>query len=496
MEYWEFLIQREGDRGWRTIETGNLQLMEGRYRIVANSDLLNTQIETRLTYQTSAPIPQRRSQSRNQTTNLRGLLAVIPFTNLQSGIWQFVCSGTTDAQVSWQRILKLRVLPAISKSPVDLGRVRSEKCGLGVSPSCRFLIRGFPPLAEPLPQENKNAASKAPFQESGEDNRAAVVENISDFHQPQTAALPVFARDEDRFDLPTPTQPVVPISMVGIQENWADGLDRLLEQLERESLQPQKSVVRQSIPGAIQITTIFDPPAQLINLDRSTFSGLLPGHPLMISGTCNLHKLSANLIQSVKIDKLSICLRHPHTSEIIVAIEQSIPPRLDTFTFRGNLNLPTQPQISLLIGEVSLYDKHNIQLGSRGFTVTLSLNPLNESELALFQLSEQRQDNTGELLDRFTEELQLETALVGARRPMQHGTPSTIRSLNSPQSSPNFPATQFTHPDIVPVSASPHHLPSHTLDITGDLEIDFALSSFVGSHESRNYENLEIVVDE
>jgi hypothetical protein len=463
MEYWEFLIQREGDRGWRTIETGNLQLMEGRYRIVANSDLLNTQIETRVTYQTPNPSPQRRSQSRNQTTNLRGLLAVIPFTNLQSGIWQFVCSGTTDAQVSWQRVLKLRVLPAIAKSPVGLGRVGSWELGVRRT----------------------------------EDNFAPIVEsNASDRQDTQTDPLPAFAHEDDRFDLPTPTQPVVPISMVGIQENWADGLDRLLEQLERESLQPQKSVVSQSIPGAIQITTIFDAPAQLINLDRSTFSGLLPGHPLMISGTCNLHKLSANLIQSVKIDKLSICLRHPHTSEIIVAIEQSIPPLLDTFTFRGKLDLPVQPQISLLIGEVSLYDRHNIQLGSRGFTVTLSLNPLNESELALFQLSEPRQDNTGELLDRLTEELQLETAIMGARRPIQHGTPSTIRSLNSPQSSPNFPATQFTHPDIVPVNTSPHHLPSHTLDITGDLEIDFALSSFVADHQSRKYENLEIVVDE
>jgi hypothetical protein len=72
MEYWEFLIQREGDRGWRTIETGNLQLMEGKYRIVANSDLINTQIQTRVTHQTADPVPQRRSQSRNQTTNPRG----------------------------------------------------------------------------------------------------------------------------------------------------------------------------------------------------------------------------------------------------------------------------------------------------------------------------------------------------------------------------------------------------------------------------------------
>ncbi len=468
MEYWEFLIQREGDRGWRTIETGNLQLMEGKYRIVANSDLLNTQIQTRVTYQTSDRIPQRRSQARHQTTNLRGLLAVIPFTNLQSGIWQFVCSGTTDAQVAWQRILKLRVLPAIFKSPVGLG-AGSGEFGAGSSE------RGV---------------------RSGEDNFAPVVATISDLHQPQTADLPVFNRDEDRFELPTPTQPVVPISMVGVQEDWADGLDRLLEQLERESLQPQPPKISRSIPGAIQLTTIFDSPSQLINLDRSTFSGLLPGHPLTISGTCNLQRLSANLVQSVKIDKLSICLRHPQTSEIIVVIEQSIPPQLNTFSFRGNLDLPPQPQISLLIGEVSLYDKHNIQLGSCGFTVTLSLNSLNESELALFQLSEQRQDSTGELLDRLTEELQLETTIMGARQPLQHGTPSIIRSLNSPQSSSNFPATQFTHPDVFPVNVSPQHLPSPTLDITGDLEIDFALSSFAGSHESRKYENLEIVVEE
>ena len=64
MEYWEFLIQREGDRGWRTIETGNLQLMEGKYRIVANSDITNTQIQIRVTHQTADSVPQRRSQSR------------------------------------------------------------------------------------------------------------------------------------------------------------------------------------------------------------------------------------------------------------------------------------------------------------------------------------------------------------------------------------------------------------------------------------------------
>ena len=39
------------------------------------------------------------------------------------------------------------------------GKGESEKRGLGVSPSCRFLIRGEPP--------NKNAASGAIFQDRG-----------------------------------------------------------------------------------------------------------------------------------------------------------------------------------------------------------------------------------------------------------------------------------------------------------------------------------------
>lgn len=479
MEYWEFLIQREGDRGWRTIETGNLQLMEGKYRIVANSDLCNTQIQIRATYQTADTIPQRRSQSRTKTTNPRGLLAVVPFTQLQAGIWQFVCSSTSDGQVSWQRILKLRVLPRIPQpAPVNSIQPPVER---------DEIVSGFQNMEARKNRAEHNFGPK-----------------IEDKISPPSNPVQVFPPEEDRFDLPTPTKPIIPISNVGEQVNWAEGLDRLLEQLERESLQTPPPAVRSRVPGSIQITTIFDSPSQLISLNRSTFSGLLPGHRLTISGTCNLQKLSTNLIQSVKIDKLSICLRHPQTSEIIFAIEQSLPAQLDTFTFSGDLDLPMQPQTALMIGEVNLYDKHHIQLGSRGFTVSLSLDPI-DAELSLFQSSEQQQDTTAELLDRLTAELQLETVTMGTRRPMLHGTPSKIRSLNSPQlltNPPTYPSESlFTHPDIVPVPSSTSqssnpHSSSHTLDITGDLEIDFALSSFGDGHESHNYENLEIVVDE
>ncbi len=110
MGHWEFLIQREGDKGWRPIKTGGLQLMEGRYRIVANSSLNDTQIQTQITHQVIGDELERRSQPRSHVSNSRGLVMVIPFTDLRSGLWQFICSGT-DLRTPWQQVLQLKVLP-------------------------------------------------------------------------------------------------------------------------------------------------------------------------------------------------------------------------------------------------------------------------------------------------------------------------------------------------------------------------------------------------
>jgi hypothetical protein len=482
MEYWEFLIQREGDRGWRTIKTGNLQLLAGKYRIVANSDEVATQIQIRVTHQTpgstSLSVPKQRSQSRIQTTNQRGLVAILPFTELRSGIWQFVCSGTTADQVAWQRILKLRVLPRTPhQDAVNIGQSSTEL----------------------LPTLGSVSATSKP---------------------PAIYTSPILPTAEDRFTLPTPTKPVVPISMVGEQENWADGLDRLLEQLERESLEPQppKAIALTQTSTQIQLRQIFDSPSQLINLNRSTFTGVIPGSRLTISGTCNLDRLEGKLIKAAKIAKLSICLRHPHTAEIIGSIEQSLPLNLDKFTFSGDLDLPTEPQISFLIGEVNLYDKHYIQLGSDGFTVTLSSDALNDVEISLFQLAEDPTDSTAELLAQLTEELKLETVTLktvalktvtaSANRSILPESSAIMRGhnhseLNQPAVLPATNQAAFTYPGIVPVNPASHE-PAPTVDITGDLEIDFALASFGSTTNPSDYHydyegiisNLEIVLDD
>jgi hypothetical protein len=111
MGNWEFLIQREGDKGWRPIKTGGLQLMEGRYRIVANSNLNDTEIQTQITHQVMGENAlERRSQPRSHISNSRGLVVVMPFADLRSGVWQFVCSGI-DIDTPWQEVLQLKVLP-------------------------------------------------------------------------------------------------------------------------------------------------------------------------------------------------------------------------------------------------------------------------------------------------------------------------------------------------------------------------------------------------
>jgi hypothetical protein len=449
MADWEFLIQRQGDRGWRSIETGNLQLMEGKYRIVANSQLFDTQIQLRITHQTSTPAPQRRSRSCQQTSNATGLIVILPFTHLQSGIWQFVCSGSDTHQNAWHHILKLRVL---SRQP-------APSAGVNIAPTAA------PTPTQPPQLEPANEA-----------------------------------------EIGTPTAPLTPIS-IGAPESWADGLDRLLAQLERESLEPQPPAANGTLPVAIQLNKIVASPSQLINLTRSTFSGLIPGNRLTIAGECNLQLLNPNLVRSTKVEKLSICLRHPQTAEIVRSIECTIPTDLNIFAFRGQIELPVHPKIGLLLGAVSLYDKHHIQLGSSGFTIALNLNPFDESELSLLQLFDRDKDDLATNLDRLTQELKTEVLTIGhrasPRRPHPDRSPIVATPLSNDTAadpttitpaSPRFDRSAPTDPPRSFAPKPPVSVP--TTDLADELDIDFTYLPLDLSPQARNYPNLEIVIDD
>ena len=120
MEQWQFLIQKQGDRAWQSLESPSVEIIEGRYRVVARTTSANTDVEVRVTH--LSPVespPRRRIHKRSRRTNAEGLMAVIPFTYFAVGEWEVRCSGDLMSDIlgrSWQQILRLQVL-SISSAP-------------------------------------------------------------------------------------------------------------------------------------------------------------------------------------------------------------------------------------------------------------------------------------------------------------------------------------------------------------------------------------------
>jgi hypothetical protein len=115
MENWKFLLQKEGDRSWLPLDSPDVEILEGRYRIVARSNQVNTEVEVRISHLTiGEDPPKRRIQKRSNRTNQDGLMVVIPFTRLKPGIWELCCSSIDLMSDllgdSWQYAVKLQVL--------------------------------------------------------------------------------------------------------------------------------------------------------------------------------------------------------------------------------------------------------------------------------------------------------------------------------------------------------------------------------------------------
>jgi len=119
MDYWEFLLQKEGDRTWLPIKSPKLDLDVGRYRVVAHSSRANTDVEICVTHtDTNETPPKRRYQKRSRRTNPDGLMVIIPFTYLKPGLWELRCCGDIMSDFlgnSWQETVQLSVVPKVSE---------------------------------------------------------------------------------------------------------------------------------------------------------------------------------------------------------------------------------------------------------------------------------------------------------------------------------------------------------------------------------------------
>jgi hypothetical protein len=125
MTYWEFLIQREDDRSWKTLTSPNLQIVAGKYRIIANTSAIDATVRTQVFYHTDQEPPQL-SQSRSQSISPEGMLVVLPFTHLQAGMWHFKCNVSMAEADDLYYPLKLKVLPRTSQALSSEADIPSE----------------------------------------------------------------------------------------------------------------------------------------------------------------------------------------------------------------------------------------------------------------------------------------------------------------------------------------------------------------------------------
>ncbi|MEG4405849.1 hypothetical protein [Microcoleus sp. MON2_D5] len=329
MKKLEFLLQKEGDRAWLPLETSDVEILEGKYRVVARIQHPNTDIEIRVTHTSFDPGAQRKVQSRSARTNPEGLVVIIPYTRLKPGLWELSCLPDPKATPlkPWQYGVQLEVLPAESETSEPL-----------------------PPIDQTEPATSPTAPQIAAPVDRAAPQIAAPVDRAA----PQIAA-PV--------DSPAPTQ--IPAA---------------------DSAPQQTKIYQFPIPQ----TPEPKPGVKLeLVLDRETFVTQL-GRPLIISGKIDIPqppqktRKTATLIpesealelkQLIGSAQLQIYLRDPQTSKILAEIQQPMPEQVPPCIFACVTYIPTECKSRLILGEAIL-NSGGVTLATKLFTITARLEHL------------------------------------------------------------------------------------------------------------------------
>jgi hypothetical protein len=317
MEHWQFLIQKQGDRSWDSLESPNVEISEGRYRVVARSNLANIDVEVRVTHYSTLEVPpKRRVFKRSRRTNAEGLIAVIPFTYLQPGFWELQCSGDLMSDLfgkPWHRSLQLQVLPQ-GRDGV-MGRLGGGE---------------------------------------------------SEYEEISTIAQTTTIENEDAII----NQPVSP---VWLQGETAEQILQQLVELALPACEPftEDEVVEDSPPVIPELPL-------LLSLEQETYIASW-GQVLSIDG-CVQSQETSNF-QELFTGELRVELRSPQSLEILAQTCQPLPEKLLPFLLTSAIEIPAECESKLILGEISLYGtlapaSETTLLASQSFTITADITQL------------------------------------------------------------------------------------------------------------------------
>ncbi|MBD0393570.1 MAG: hypothetical protein ICV52_06785, partial [Microcoleus sp. C1-bin4] len=322
MKKLEFLLQKEGDRAWLPLETPDVEILEGKYRVVARIQHPNTDIEIRVTHTSFDEPAQRKVQSRSARTNPEGLVVIIPYTRLKPGLWELSClpdPKSTPAK-PWQYGVQLEVLPAESET------------------------------SEPLPPIDQTEPATSPSHSENPawgDRRAApqIAASVDRRAPSQLPAVDSAPQQTKIYKFPTPpTSGPKP----GVKLELALDRETFVTQLGRPLIISGKIDIPQA-PQKTRKTATLIPESEAVELKQ--------------------------LIGSAQ---LQIYLRDPQTSKILAEIQQPMPEQVPPCIFACVTYIPTECKSRLILGEAIL-SSGSVTLATKVFTITARLEHLLEA---------------------------------------------------------------------------------------------------------------------
>ncbi|EKD09518.1 hypothetical protein [Limnospira fusiformis] len=328
MDNLEFLLQREGDNTWLPLESPDVQVLEGRYRIVCRGSHQDQEIEIRIVYDAiDEDPPVRRIKTLKSYMNSEGLMVVIPYTSLKPGIWEFSCSPDLRAGLlgnTWRATMKLQVL---ANTEID-SEIDSEE-----------ILEDGSAIQDSLPQQTD-------------------LESV------------------------TPTTP---------SEKTSDSNLTDLYPGEPQPEANQETAIAQELSSSVAINETADLTAEDISieliLERHSYVVEF-GSAVLLSGQIRIKSdpdsdpyMEAITSMVVSNPQLQICLRSPQASEILYDVRQPVPQSVLPVPFSAAIYVPFECKTRLVLGEVVFYsDQHPPVRNSFNITMLVEqfLDPLPE----------------------------------------------------------------------------------------------------------------------
>ncbi|WP_414564268.1 MULTISPECIES: hypothetical protein [unclassified Anabaena] len=424
MEHWQFLIQKQGDRSWHTLESPNLEILEGRYRVLARSNLPNTDVEIRVTHSSTQEIPpKRRIQKRSRRTNSEGLMAVIPFTHLKPGIWELQCSGDLMSDLfgqSWQYSINLQVL---SQEAYET-RERLSKTE-SIESNSLHIVDGE--LIAPVTVYNdSNSATIAdeelisPVTVYNDSNSATIADEeliapVTAYNDSNSATIadeeliaPVTVYNDINSATIADEELIAPVTVYSESESATTDLSTQIEEGSAVNDQPVSPVwlkgetAEQILQNLMDLalptvetlleheeledsSVVQPPPPLLLTLDREIYIARW-GEKLTINGHVELQNQvngedETPYPENLYALKLLIELRSPLESEILTLVRQPLPNSSLPFNISSVINIPIHCESKLILADMRLYGSLTdvdeiVLLASKSFTITADVTEL------------------------------------------------------------------------------------------------------------------------